>query len=68
LRIQEEFRKNTHIKIPPKSPCTNLQSLGKFENPIFIPKRFSLRISAQLALSFLGCYLPHLAQQACVLR
>jgi hypothetical protein len=35
LRSLEEFRKNPHVKIPPKSPSTNLQSLGKFKNPIF---------------------------------
>jgi hypothetical protein len=35
LRSLEEFRKNPHIKIPPKSPCANFQSLGKFKNPIF---------------------------------
>jgi hypothetical protein len=31
----EEFRKNPHVKIPPKSPSTNFQSLGKFKNLIF---------------------------------
>jgi hypothetical protein len=35
LRSLEEFRKNPHVKIPPKSPCTNFQSLGKFKNLIF---------------------------------
>jgi hypothetical protein len=35
LRSLEEFRKNPHVKIPPKSP-TNFQRLGKFKNPIFI--------------------------------
>jgi hypothetical protein len=35
LRSLEEFRKNTHVKIPPKSPSTNFQSLGKFKNLIF---------------------------------
>jgi hypothetical protein len=34
LRSLEEFRKNPHVKIPPKSP-TNFQSLGKFKNLIF---------------------------------
>jgi hypothetical protein len=34
LRSLEEFMKNPHVKIPPKSP-TNFQSLGKFKNPIF---------------------------------
>jgi hypothetical protein len=35
LRSLEEFRKNPHVKIPPKSPCANFQSLGKFKNYIF---------------------------------
>jgi hypothetical protein len=36
LRSLEEFRKNPHVKIPPKPPSTNFQSLGKFKkNPIF---------------------------------
>jgi hypothetical protein len=34
LRSLEEFRKNPHVKIPPKSP-TNFQSLGKFKIPFF---------------------------------
>jgi hypothetical protein len=39
LRSLEEFRKNPHIKIPPKSPCANFQSLGIFKNQIFIRQR-----------------------------
>jgi hypothetical protein len=35
LRSLEEFRKNPHVKIPPKSRSKNFQSLGKFKNPIF---------------------------------
>jgi hypothetical protein len=35
LRSLEEFGKYPHVKIPPKSPCANFQSLGKFKNPIF---------------------------------
>jgi hypothetical protein len=42
LRSLEEFRKNPHVKIPPKSPSTNFQSLGKFKNLILIRKFFSL--------------------------
>jgi hypothetical protein len=38
LRSIEEFRKNPHVKIPPKSPSTNFQSLDKFKNPILIRK------------------------------
>jgi hypothetical protein len=30
LRSLEEFRKNPHVKIPPKSPCANFQRLGIF--------------------------------------
>jgi hypothetical protein len=33
LRSIGEFRKNPHIKIPPKSPCVNFQSLCIFKNP-----------------------------------
>jgi hypothetical protein len=43
LRRLEEFRKNLHVKIPPKPP-TNFQSLGKFKNIIFIRKEFFHRI------------------------
>jgi hypothetical protein len=35
LKSLGEFRKKPHVKIPPKSPCANFQSLGKFKNPIF---------------------------------
>jgi hypothetical protein len=34
----EDFRKTPHVKIPPKSPCANFQSLGIFKNSIFIRK------------------------------
>jgi hypothetical protein len=47
LRSLEEFRKNPHVKIPPKSPSTNFQSLGKFKIPIFIQKRIFPSLSAQ---------------------
>jgi hypothetical protein len=43
LRSLEEFRKNYHVKIPPKSPCANFQSLGIFKNSIFIQKGIFLR-------------------------
>jgi hypothetical protein len=39
LRRLEEFRKNPHIKILPKSPCANFQNLDKFK--ILIQKFFS---------------------------
>jgi hypothetical protein len=42
LRSLNEFRKNPHVKIPPKSPSTNFQSLGKFKNPILIRNFFFL--------------------------
>jgi hypothetical protein len=35
LRSLEESKKNPHVKIPPKSPSSKFQSLGKFKNPIF---------------------------------
>jgi hypothetical protein len=37
-RSLKEFRKNPHVKIPPKSSCVNFQSLGIFKNLIFIQK------------------------------
>jgi hypothetical protein len=43
LRSLEEFRKNPHVKIPPKSPCANFQILGIFKNSIFIRKGIFLR-------------------------
>jgi hypothetical protein len=39
-RSLEEFKKNPRVKIPPKSPSTNFQSLDKFKNPILIRKFF----------------------------
>jgi hypothetical protein len=42
-RSLEEFRKNAHVKIPPKSSCANFQSPGKFKNPIFNSKILFLR-------------------------
>jgi hypothetical protein len=42
LRNLEEFRKNPHVKIPPKSPCANFQSLGIFKKSNFIRKRIFL--------------------------
>jgi hypothetical protein len=42
LRSLEEFRKIPHVKIPPKSPCANFQSLCIFENLNFIRKRIFL--------------------------
>jgi hypothetical protein len=45
LRSLEEFSKKSHVKIPPKSPSTNFQSLGKFKNPILIRKFFFLAFS-----------------------
>jgi hypothetical protein len=40
LRSLEEFRKNPHVKILPKSSSTIFQSLAKFKNPILIRKSF----------------------------
>jgi hypothetical protein len=42
LRSLEEFRKNHHVKIPPKSLCANFQSLGEFKNQIFNSKKIFL--------------------------
>jgi hypothetical protein len=35
----EEFRKNLHIKIPPKSPCANFQSLGILKKSNFYSEK-----------------------------
>jgi hypothetical protein len=43
LRSLEEFRKNPHVKIPPKSPCANFQSHDIFNNSIFIQKGIFLK-------------------------
>jgi hypothetical protein len=40
LKSLGEFRKNPHVKIPPKSPCANFQSLGIFKNQILFGKEF----------------------------
>jgi hypothetical protein len=40
LRSLEEFNKNPHVKIPPKSPSTNFPSLGKFKIQFLIQKSF----------------------------
>jgi hypothetical protein len=49
LRSLEEFRKNPHVKIPPKSSCANFQSLGIFKNQILFGKEFSPSLSAHPA-------------------
>jgi hypothetical protein len=46
LRCLEEFRKNPHVKIPPKFPSTNFQSLDKLKIQFLIQKFFFL-ISAR---------------------
>jgi hypothetical protein len=48
LRSLEDFKKNPHVKIPPKSPPTNFQSLAIFKNQILFGKEFS-SLSAQPA-------------------
>jgi hypothetical protein len=42
LKILDEFRKNPHIKIPPKSPCTIFKSFANSKNPILFQKEFPL--------------------------
>jgi hypothetical protein len=56
LRSMEEFRKNPHVKIPPKSPCANFQSLGKFKHPIFNSKIIFLRFRPGPPYSPLGLW------------
>jgi hypothetical protein len=61
LRILEEFRKNPHIKILPKSPCTNFQRLCKLKNLILFQKDFS---PAFIPVSLAGhqAYVAYVAQ------
>jgi hypothetical protein len=49
LRSLEEFRNNPHVKIPPKSPCANFQSLGIFKNQFLFGKEFSSSLPAHPA-------------------
>jgi hypothetical protein len=49
VRSLEQFRKNPHVKIPPKSPPTNFHGLGIFKNQIVIHKRIFSSLSAQSA-------------------
>jgi hypothetical protein len=45
LRSLEEFRKNPHAKIPPKSPSTNFPSLGKLKIQFLFEKNSSSEFS-----------------------
>jgi hypothetical protein len=41
LRSLEEFRKNPHVKIPPKPPSTNFPSHGKFKIQFLFERNYS---------------------------
>jgi hypothetical protein len=60
FRSLGEFKKNPHVKIPPKSPCANFQSLGIFKNQILFGKKISPSLSAHPAFwpSLLFIYRP----------
>jgi hypothetical protein len=58
LRSLEKFKKNPHIKIPPKSPFINFQSLGIFKNLIFILKRNSLQFWPNQPTGLFGLFGP----------
>jgi hypothetical protein len=58
LRSLEKFKKNPHIKIPPKSPFINFQSLDIFKNPIFILKRNSLQFWPNQPTGLFGLFGP----------
>jgi hypothetical protein len=45
LRSLGEFRKNPHVKIPPKSPSTNFPGLGKFKIQFLFEKNSSSEFS-----------------------
>jgi hypothetical protein len=59
-RSLEEFRKNPHLKISPKSPSTNFQSLAIIKNQIFIRKRIFLHFRP-IRPSGQPAYLAHAA-------
>jgi hypothetical protein len=63
LRSLEEFRKNSHIKSPPKSPCTNFQSLvnSKFQFSFWKEFLFSFLPSRPSRPAVLFCLLAHSA-------
>jgi hypothetical protein len=63
FRILEEFRKNPHIKIPPKSLCANSQILGSFQNSYFILKGFFLAFGPVGPAGYPACA-THVAQPA----
>jgi hypothetical protein len=48
LRSLGEFWKNPHVKIPPKSPCANFQSIRIFKNSIFIRKEIFFNFQPNL--------------------
>jgi hypothetical protein len=50
LKSLEEFRKNSHVKILPKYPCVNFQSLDKFKNLIFLFRNSFSLLSARSTL------------------
>jgi hypothetical protein len=52
LRSLEEFRKNPHVKIPPKSPCANFQSLVNSKIQFLIRKFFFLILARPPPLFF----------------
>jgi hypothetical protein len=58
LRILEEFRKNSHIKISPKSPYANFQSPAQFLKILFKFERILHWLLAQSACA------AHAAQPA----
>jgi hypothetical protein len=45
LRSLEEFKKNLHAQIPPKSPCRIFQILAKFQIPLKFKNQFSIESS-----------------------
>jgi hypothetical protein len=47
----EDFRKNLHVKIPPKSPCTIFRSSAKFKNQLKFEKNFFLNSGQALDLA-----------------
>jgi hypothetical protein len=62
LRSLDEFRKNPHIKIPPKSPCINFQSPNIFKIQFLFRDNCSFNFQPKWPNSH-PAFLPRAAKQ-----
>jgi hypothetical protein len=58
LRSLDKFRENPHIKIPPKSPCTNFQSPNIFKILFYSEMSFPSTFGPSSHLAFLALSSP----------